>query len=66
MNKRNLLGLTLEAANAQLCGVGFAVQVKTTGCCGRDQRHARVVRVNQTDAGLLLTVVYPPLLRLES
>lgn len=66
MDKQDLLGLTLEAAKAQLYGLGFAVQVKTTGCCGRDQRHARVVRVNQTDAGLLLTVVYPPLLRLES
>lgn len=66
MNQDTLLGLTLPAAYALLHERGLKVQVQATGDEGLVGQPARVVRIAQRGNCYLLTVVYPPSLRLES
>lgn len=66
MNQNALLGLVLPEASAYLQARGLNVQVQVTGdehCRGE---LARVVRVAQRENYCVLTVVYPPSLRLGS
>lgn len=65
MNQNSLLGLFLPEASAYLQARGLNVQVQVTGDESRREL-ARVVRVTQREDYCVLTVVYPPSLRLES
>lgn len=66
MNQNALLGLVLPEASAYLRACGLNVQVQVTGDESCRRELARVVRVTQREDNCVLTVVYPPSLRLES
>lgn len=66
MDYNFLLGLTLQEALAYSQSQGLEIQVEVTGDEGDEPEQARVVRVVPMGEKYLLTVGYPPLLRLQS
>lgn len=66
MTQSSLLGLVLPEAMARLQEQGLKVEIQVTGDNNDPESPARVVRVIKKEDYYLLTVVYPPRLRLES
>lgn len=66
MNPNTLLGLVLPEASAYLQARGLKAQVQVTGAEGCGGELPRVARITRKGEYYVLTVVYPPLLRLES
>lgn len=66
MTENSLLGLVLPEVKARLHELGLETVVQVTGDNNDSDSPGRVVRVIMKEDYYLLTVVYPPLLRLES
>lgn len=66
MDQRSLVGLVLPEALLCLQASGLNAEIEVTGDEGDAGELARVVRVIEREDCYLLTVVYPPSLRLES